>query len=83
MRRRLDDEQLLTRPEAAQWFKVSVRTIDYWTNPAGLKMPGGAYGRGLPFIKIGHEKRFLLGDLRRFRDRMKTYGGFKPEQEAA
>jgi hypothetical protein len=71
MRKRSDDEKQLTRAETADFFRVSARTIDYWCAPAGTRFENGMYGRGLPHIKIGHEKRFLLGDLRRFRDQMK------------
>jgi hypothetical protein len=71
---RSDDERQLTKTETAKWWKVSTRTIDYWCEPAGVKFADGNRGRGLPYIKVGHQKRFLLGDLRRFRDRMKIHG---------
>ncbi len=81
MRKRADDERQLTKTEAARWWRISVRTLDYWCAPTGFKFDNGMYGRGLPYIKVGHEKRFLLGDMRRFRDRMKVHA--PTEQEAA
>ena len=81
MRKRSDDEKQLTKAETADFFRQSVRTIDYWCGPVGFKFKNGMYGRGLPYIKIGHEKRFLLGDMRRFRDRMKIHGA--GEEKAA
>ena len=55
MRKQPDDE-LLTKRETADELKVSIRTIDYWTSGPNPR---------LPYVKIGNEKRFIRGDLRR------------------
>jgi hypothetical protein len=83
----LGDEKLLTRIEAAEFLRKSTRTIDYYVaRTRGMKRinkthrkeqkKGPVLVRGarvkLPFIKIGGEVFFMLGDLRRFRDERKV-----------
>jgi len=74
---------MLTRKEAAAFLRKSPRTIDYYVAYArgrkrvnktwrGKKTTGPVKVRSspqkLPFVKLGGEVFFLLGDLRRFRD---------------
>jgi hypothetical protein len=77
---RLDDECLLTKQQAAVFLAVSERTIDAMMANlrAARKRRRLPAAKGYPrtrerlkFIKIGHQVRFQLGDLRRFLDERK------------
>ncbi|MDO4629799.1 MAG: helix-turn-helix domain-containing protein [Planctomycetia bacterium] len=47
-----DCAQLLTRHDVAEWFRVSIHTIDNLCK-----------FRGLPFLKFGGNVRFLYSDV--------------------
>ena len=51
-----DDDVLLTRPEAAQYLRVHVSTLEKWA----------MRGEGPPYILVGKGARYPLGWLRRF-----------------
>jgi hypothetical protein len=51
--------QWLSKREAAKYLGICPRTLDYWTQG---KPPRVGY------VKLGNEKRFILGDLERFKE---------------
>ena len=59
MRRRIEFPDWLSKREAAKWLGVSPRTIDYWTaGPQPL----------LGYVKLRGAKRFILSELKRFKE---------------
>ena len=58
---------LLTPREAANWLRVSARTLLYWTAP-GRKKPR------LSSVKLGKAKRFVVADILRFIEAQKVKG---------
>jgi len=64
MTHRDENEQLLTREQAAHFLNVSPRTIDYWRKPSKARRRRNR--PVLPFVKLGYAIRFIPADLRKF-----------------
>jgi hypothetical protein len=64
--RQIPFPQWLSKTEAAKYLGICERTLDYWTDQ---KPPRVGY------VKLGHAKRFVLGDLQRFTEEHTVKGG--------
>jgi hypothetical protein len=63
--RQIEFPQWLSKTEAAKYLGICTRTLDYWTSQ---KPPRVGY------VKLGHAKLFVLGDLQRFTEERTVKG---------